>query len=637
MIHKVIGSRPAGNPTFALVSYVFKREKNETAELIGGNMMGYFPSQLSRELQAPMPSKENIKEPTFHAVISLPEGEKLADKQWQEIADEYLKRLGFDTERNPFFLVKHSDTECEHIHIVASKVSISGEYVSLHHDYHKGMAVMRDFEKKFNLQQTAENKKEKTKPHIAEKEIAKRKEKDLTAKEHIQNTIDDFLNKNSVDLQTQNGRDLFEKTLKENGIETKFTINAKGLAGVSFSYDGEAFKGTKLGTAYKANNLIKRGLAAKNTELSAQESFTKDETYFDENRLAQLDKEREQILAAFNELTQEILAPARAQKTAPAVALVSETPTPIPQESEQKIQPEPQELAQEIPPIPQATATESATELLSQEPPAPAQKPAPALDGRKRERIANNAMRETFNYENTERIAEILKNPLNLFEKDEYKGLERSNAIILDFDNAESTPLNKKKISESLENKGIQPSFVGFKDLTAKIFKHVKKILFGILDAVFSKLTAEPSESTPPSAQEIMEIKETTANDLQKSTRFQNASFCRAENLLENLREYFPEKPIIVCATQPNIILDNTCRNLGIVCVDKETDEFKNFENNPVEKYNRAKNKIQAKILARETHKEVMADVAKQLEKQRMQAERQTQIQQTTTHKRRGL
>nr|WP_259462968.1 relaxase/mobilization nuclease domain-containing protein [Pectobacterium parmentieri] len=61
--------------------------------------------------------------PVWHNSLRLPKNEALTDAQWSEIADDYMKRMGF-SETHLRCYILHDDADGQHIHIIASRVSL---------------------------------------------------------------------------------------------------------------------------------------------------------------------------------------------------------------------------------------------------------------------------------------------------------------------------------------------------------------------------------------------------------------------------------------------------------------------------------------------------------------------------------
>lgn len=266
MIAEIHKSRPSFK---AILQYAFKPEK--TPEVLGGNTAGFYESDFIKEFSRYENLNPRVKNPVFHASISLAEGEHLDDNQWQDVVDGYLQTMGIDTKKCPFVFVKHHDSHCEHVHIIASHVDTQGRSHFLRSNetyldkkdgktkFKKvnrgkiGMAYCRDYEKKHGLK-TPEPQK-RAKPNRPERKHAERIGQSKTAKEKILDGIDSIIDKNTFDLRNDQGRAFFEKELNALGIGVTFQ-----KAGVAFHCDGRNYSGTKLGTDYKFKKLTARAL-----------------------------------------------------------------------------------------------------------------------------------------------------------------------------------------------------------------------------------------------------------------------------------------------------------------------------------------------------------------------------------------
>ena len=145
-IHKGKGFR-------GVLNYVFGRAKSPA--LVGGNMYGEDPRALAQEFGEWRELRPGLTRAVFHSSLSLPHGptgrEELSDAQWRDVAERYLEHLGYG--RSPFVVVRHRDTEHDHVHIVAARIGVDGRAVSDSHDYRRGEEVLRQLEREYGLTQ----------------------------------------------------------------------------------------------------------------------------------------------------------------------------------------------------------------------------------------------------------------------------------------------------------------------------------------------------------------------------------------------------------------------------------------------------------------------------------------------------
>ncbi|WP_350326490.1 relaxase/mobilization nuclease domain-containing protein [Pectobacterium aroidearum] len=114
-----------GKSFAGVVLYALKpasHHKNDPI-VIGGNMMGDAAGDLIAEFNTTKTLRQDVAKPVWHNSLRLPKNEALTNAQWSEIADDYMKRIGF-AETHLRCYVLHDDEDGQHIHIIASRVSL---------------------------------------------------------------------------------------------------------------------------------------------------------------------------------------------------------------------------------------------------------------------------------------------------------------------------------------------------------------------------------------------------------------------------------------------------------------------------------------------------------------------------------
>ena len=66
-----------------------------------------------------------------HVTLSLPRGYRLNTKDWRRVVRHVLNKLGLDVDRHPILAARHHGTDCDHVHVVASRVSWLGDTTTL--------------------------------------------------------------------------------------------------------------------------------------------------------------------------------------------------------------------------------------------------------------------------------------------------------------------------------------------------------------------------------------------------------------------------------------------------------------------------------------------------------------------------
>lgn len=232
----------------------------EKGQLLDTNMAGKNPRQLAAEFGKIRKLKPNLGKAVLHVSLSAALGEKLTDAQWRDIGHHYLKGMGLDN--NQYVMTRHSDTEHEHIHIVANRIQLDGKVTSDSQDFKRQDTLMRQIEKQLNLVQVeaafgrdgkkVAGRKAPTKGEIEE---GIRTEQPST-RQQLQQLCDTAAA--DCDSVTQ-----YRDRLAAVGVEIvpSFQLEGAKLNGLTYQLDGVVMKGGDLGKAYSPVGLSKKGVA----------------------------------------------------------------------------------------------------------------------------------------------------------------------------------------------------------------------------------------------------------------------------------------------------------------------------------------------------------------------------------------
>lgn len=252
----MIGKQIKGTGFRGCLNYVLGKKD---AALIGGTMCGQTPEELAAEFGIARQLRPNLKVAVFHATLSVDSTEKLEDSEendqrWLAIAANYMKAMEFDN--NQYAVVKHNDTEHDHIHIVASRIRLDGSIVDDNWDYYKSQEVIRQLERDYNLETIAPSWEiDKRAPTTGEHRQLKSKG-NKSVRVQLQDLIDEVTQDNLSMPE-------FVERLQQQGVEVQVTLTGIGFSkGISYNLDGVALSGTQLGKAYTFSGLQKhRGVS----------------------------------------------------------------------------------------------------------------------------------------------------------------------------------------------------------------------------------------------------------------------------------------------------------------------------------------------------------------------------------------
>ncbi|HIH7005303.1 TPA: relaxase/mobilization nuclease domain-containing protein, partial [Enterobacter hormaechei] len=247
-----------GKSFAGVVRYVLQPGAHHKSDpvVIGGNMLSGSALELISEFNGTKQLRPDVQKPVWHNSLRLLDGESLSNDQWVTIADDYMKRMGFnDTHLRCYVL--HDDGG-QHIHIIASRIDMAGGKLYLGRNENLiSTRIIAELEIAHGLTVT------KTAPSIAPKQPKRkrisRNEQMLSErtgepspKEALQQIIDKRL-VDKPDLLT------FIKRLEDSEVGWTANVASTGkMNGFSFSYRDIAFKASQLGKSYSWANLSNR-------------------------------------------------------------------------------------------------------------------------------------------------------------------------------------------------------------------------------------------------------------------------------------------------------------------------------------------------------------------------------------------
>ena len=252
----MIGKQIKGTGFRGCLNYVLGKKD---ATLIGGTMCGQTPEELAAEFAIARQLRPNLKVAVFHATLSVDSTEKLKDSEendqrWLAIAANYMKAMEFDN--NQYAVVKHSDTEHDHIHIVASRICLDGGVVDDSWDYYKSQETIRQLERNYNLETVAPSWETDKRAQTTGEHRQLKSKGNKSVRVQLQDLIDEVTQDNPTMPE-------FVERLQQQGVEVQVGLTQTGFSkGISYNLDGVALSGTQLGKAYTFSGLQKyRGVS----------------------------------------------------------------------------------------------------------------------------------------------------------------------------------------------------------------------------------------------------------------------------------------------------------------------------------------------------------------------------------------
>ena len=254
----MIGKQKKGRGFRGLLDYL---EQDSDDTLIGGNMFGENARELAKEFKISRQLNPEVERAVYHVSLSAAPDDCIDKELWKEIAQKYLEKMGFDS--NQYAIYRHTNTDNDHIHIVASRIRLdTGKVVHDGWDYLRSEKVLREIEKDYDLFQVKSREKQQKAPSTGQVKRIEREQfeydnglRQTPPEKPIKHKLQQAINKATLDNPTL---PLMIARLQIKGIEVRagFTRNGKSK-GISYCIDEQAFSGTNLGAAYTFNGLQK--------------------------------------------------------------------------------------------------------------------------------------------------------------------------------------------------------------------------------------------------------------------------------------------------------------------------------------------------------------------------------------------
>ncbi|HVI45318.1 MAG TPA: relaxase/mobilization nuclease domain-containing protein [Chitinophaga sp.] len=237
MISKVI----VGKSFYGCCRYICANEKRAVI-LEAEGVRDYNYRHMAHDFEMNRDQLPGKQKAVFHGILSFYPGEQLTDQEVLKIAHEYLERLGItDTQ---FVITRHTDTEHQHLHIIANMVNNKGRAIKDNWIGLRSKKIAQLLTSKYKLIPAVEKK-------ISQTNLAA-----LSREEAIRYEI--FQAIESVLPRCKTLQEL-ENVLLKKGIEVQYKYNGttQQLQGISFRKDNYAFKGSSIDRKFSIAGLQK--------------------------------------------------------------------------------------------------------------------------------------------------------------------------------------------------------------------------------------------------------------------------------------------------------------------------------------------------------------------------------------------
>ncbi|MBD0850345.1 relaxase/mobilization nuclease domain-containing protein [Maribacter arenosus] len=167
-----------------------------------------------------------------HISLNLPHGEHLDDNTFLKISMEYMENMGYGEQ--PYVVVRHTDTEHEHVHIVTTNVKENGQVLGIFNSHRRSMATRQHLEKKYGLYEAPTTKRKEQLPIHRLPELQFGMDAEKGTRYYLQDVLNSINQKHKM-----RSFDELARLVKPYHIEVKTTKNETGRIGVKYGLDNQ--------------------------------------------------------------------------------------------------------------------------------------------------------------------------------------------------------------------------------------------------------------------------------------------------------------------------------------------------------------------------------------------------------------
>ena len=144
-----------GNSLYGAIAYNGEKINEAKGRLLTTNRIyndGTGTVDIHRAMEdflGMMPVRSKVEKPVVHISLNPHPDDILTDTELQDIALEYLEKMGFGNQ--PYLVFKHEDIDRHHLHIVTVRVDEDGRSIDTRNNFYRSKQITRELERKYGL------------------------------------------------------------------------------------------------------------------------------------------------------------------------------------------------------------------------------------------------------------------------------------------------------------------------------------------------------------------------------------------------------------------------------------------------------------------------------------------------------
>ena len=249
------------------------------AQLLATNFLSFNKADIKKEVDLVKMMTPKLSRDTYHTSLNFSVDEKISNEKMLGVAEEYMKRMGFDN--NLYCIFRHSDTSHPHCHILALRTRLDGTVVDDSNNYKRSEKIVRELEAKYDLIKAQDSSLVNLKaPDKDELEMIQRSGK-ASDKMLLQEKVRDSLSRSDSLSE-------FISSLEMLGVAVFFNQPSTGrVSGITYFMNDFKARGQALGNQFKWSSIIKQITYEQNKDsatISATNARTREKYPDDERR-----------------------------------------------------------------------------------------------------------------------------------------------------------------------------------------------------------------------------------------------------------------------------------------------------------------------------------------------------------------
>jgi len=225
----MMGKPITGRSFGGCIRYIVDKQEAKILAAEGVRMQN--ASTLTTDFNLQRKMRPELGKAVGHLVLSWSKEDlsKLSDEIMAERAKEYMDKMGI--RNTQYVVVRHSDREHPHLHLIYNRVDNNGKTITDKNDYARNIKTCKEITLKYGY-------------HLGQgKDLVNRQA--LRGKEKVRYELYDAIK--AAVKQSINWKELEAKLQKQGiGIAYKFRSGTKEVQGISFEKDGLKMKGSAI-------------------------------------------------------------------------------------------------------------------------------------------------------------------------------------------------------------------------------------------------------------------------------------------------------------------------------------------------------------------------------------------------------